>query len=744
MSANGRVIQLRKRIADYWSTKGVLLWLRLAVFNRRLRVWMGGVAVSLFGFATAGAVLWVPQIRIVVDAFQPLEAILSQLGATYGTILALILTLSIIPIQRAGEVWSPSIVRLYRSDPVTYITFVALGVFCTASFLLAVRGLAGIPVSIVLACSLVILGISLDILRWYHGHVCQLLDPTHAVSMASRQVKRTIDQTKSLVTRIARHQHQLLSPEQRGAFSVEDIETTVYPRISGYPNSINSWINDLAEIAIKAVARNEKLLAKAAVFAIAELTIHYLSSRKHNLTVTPAPEAMFLAMKSDVDVVTNRAYEALQEVSRAAVSNSDESSAIRVSEAFQAIAIHISTLGARAFREHSAPLAHGPIYYAFACVKYAQSKALDEVPFQSAAILSRVAISAPKDIAETDIHIPIIDGLYDIAGYLYGKASQILAEEIIGHFFSILAQMLQNKDYYFRDVLRHVLEKIELLAPLAIINEAMASRLSMVHPLGKAYGLINPNSLGYLFGRAAAELPRVGAGRDVINPYHDLIDIADVIGEHLRNIAEKNEFGESFLLWDIDGCIKQIAKVIAQVIDHPLRPDHGDERELIDKFHWILSFYWAAFKEKKGVSRQRVKDCGESLVFIGLTFLARGYSEVLRACISNIRSIVDSYCETAQPPDYYTIGDLLAHLWAIRKVLVAQNNVALTQLVDEALNTKPSALTDEQWRAAEHAIRRRREQLEERLAERGERWERPDSAETILRRLLREAQGAVE
>ena len=732
------ITQNRKRVADYMASKVVEWRLRLAVFVRQLRVWVGSSAVSLFGITVAACILLIPQLRCVADAFQPLEAILSQLGATYGTILALVLTLSIIPIQRAGEVWSSSIVRLYRGDPVTYITFVTLGIFCTVSFLLAVRGLAGISVSIVLAFSLAILGISLDMLRWYHGHVCQLLDPTHAVGLALKHVKRTIDDTKVLVTRVARLQHQLLSSAQQSQFFVEDFEGAIYPRIAGYPNSINSWVNGLTEIAIKAVARSEKILARAAVFAIADLTIHYLSSRKHNLTLTPAPEAMFLAMTSDVKVVTDRTYEALQEVSRAAVMQSDESTAIRVSEAYQAIAIHTANLGARAFREHTAPLTYSPIYYALECIKYAQSKGLDEVVFQTAAILSRISRAAPKDVAETDIHIPVIDGLYDIAMYLYGKRSHVIAEEVNGHQFDILANMLQREDYYFEDTLRHVLEKIEVLAPLAILNEEMAGRLNMVHPLGKAYGLINQTSLGYIFDQATATLPKVEADREWINPYDDLIEITDIVANHLRKIAENNEFGDSSLIWEIDNLIKHIADAIVRLIDQPLRPGHDDERALVDKFLWVLAFYWVAFKKKKSVSKHRADDCGDSLTYIGLLFFARGYTEVLQSSISNVWSILDSYCETTQSLDYYTIGDILAHLWGVRMVLVKRNNVELTTEVDMVLAKKPSSLTDEQWQAAQHTIGLRRVQLEERLAKRADYIQQPDTAEAILRQLLQE------
>ena len=130
---------------------------------------------------------------------------------------------------------------------------------------------------------------------------------------------------------------------------------------------------------------------------------------------------------------------------------------------------------------------------------------------------------------------------------------------------------------------------------------------------------------------------------------------------------------------DIDQSIEHISKVIARIVGQPLRRDHGDETELIDKLLRILAFYRVAFHGKKTVSGQRADECSESLVSIGLQFLKRGHPVVLRACISNIRSIVESYCEIAQPAAPYTIGDLLAHLWGIRMVLIARHNDALTQ-----------------------------------------------------------------
>jgi hypothetical protein len=288
------VRQWTKRLAYQWAAKVVQWRLRVVPIWRKSRAGIGSIAITLFAIAAGFSALYFPKPRETLNAFQPIEAILSQLGATFGTIFALLLTLSIIPIQRAAETWSPSIVRLYRRDPSTYITFIVLGVLCAASFMFAVKGLADIPSSIILAVAFGALGLSLDLLRWYQGHVCQLLDPAQAVGLTTRYARQTIDRIQGLVTRVATLQHRMLTPEKQRETSVEHVETVVYPRVSGYPQTINFWINDLAEIAGKATARGEKFLASAAVNAISEITKHFLSVRKRNLMLMPAPDGLFL------------------------------------------------------------------------------------------------------------------------------------------------------------------------------------------------------------------------------------------------------------------------------------------------------------------------------------------------------------------------------------------------------------------------------------------------------------------
>ena len=521
------------------------LWFRTIMLWKRTATATGTVVITMIAIAAGAAVFYFPAARAALDAYQAVDTILIALGATFGTILALVLTLSIIPVQRAAEVWSPSIIRLYRRDKLTHFTFIILGIFCAASFLLSVTGLVCISSSVVLVTAIVALGLSLDLLRWYHRHICQLLDPACSKNGNKICANPLIEYEVS---------HPRGKSTIPGAYfgtkkevNLSDIESIVYPQMPGYPRSINFWIHDIGEIASKGAARGEKYLASAAISSIREIVIYFVSARKDNLMLYPSPDALFLASESDMKVVINQAYEVLQEINRTAVVNGDESTSLRISEAFQGIAVHFENMPARNIRPNTSPLAFQPIAYMMSCVKYAQEKGLDEIPFQSAEILAKISLVAPKDITLTDVHIPVIDGIQEISINFYVKRNAVFAEHVVGHSMAILDHLLDKEDSHYRELLRYVLEKIEILAPLAVANEKLQGRLNLSSPMGKAYDLSNPQSLGYLFSKAT-KLIKVDEERQWINPYHELVEILDIYWRHFRRLGKQIEFGESFLL----------------------------------------------------------------------------------------------------------------------------------------------------------------------------------------------------
>ena len=733
--------RISARASKRLSIRLVQWHLRLALTGPRVPSRVGSVAITLFATVIAAGVVLIPSIRTAVDQFEPIETVLTGLGATYGTILALALTLSIIPIQRAGEAWSASILRLYRRDKVTHLTFVSLGVLCVTSFALAVGDLPQFPVSFILAASLALLGISLDLLRAYHGHVCRLLDPQHAVSTGLKEAKKALDRLNRVVRRDSWLRLRRPFVKRKPATSRELIESSVYLSfVPGYPDVIIDPLNDQAEMALKAIARGEKPLANAAIAAIAELTNHYLSGRKRNLMLYPSTRGAAVTNTSDVDVVTHPTYDLLREISRAAVKAEDEASAIGVSQAFRSIAIHAANLAAPSFSPNTAPLSFAPLYRAFDCVKFAQSQGLDEVAFQSASILADIPLHVRENIAWTDLYAPLVDGLHDIAVAFYTDRRFELAEAVTKNHFLMLSTLRFREDIHFLEVLSEVLEKIALQVPLAIDNEHAAGHADGYMPLKHAYDATDMVSVGWLFGNTLRWLYQANDERAYQNTYAQTLRFLHFLSDHLREVAQNNEFGSSLLLREIDGLIKHIAITVADFIDDPAPFDQGNHDELIRGFVRLLAFYPAAFRDKSSIHARRVAQCSDTISYIALRFLSSGRPAVLTHCVWCIESVIGSYCQTTHPPNYFTLADVFALLWGIREVALAQDHAEIVQDLDRALG-QPSSLTDDQWEQAREAIQLRREQLLERLRERDSLPHR-DNAESLLRQLLQPSTGA--
>ena len=268
----------------------------------------------------------------------------------------------------------------------------------------------------------------------------------------------------------------------------------------------------------------------------------------------------------------------------------------------------------------------------------------------------------------------------------------------------------------------------------AVVNEALQERLSVIHPLGKAYGLVNPKSLGYLFAKTNV-LIKLDSDREWISPYSDVVEILDVYQRHFRKLGESIEFGSSFLLWDLIHLIKHIAGTVAQMIGDPIRPDRDDEQVLVDKLGWVMSFFWVAFHRKKSVDARRADEACDTLAYIGILFFERGYPDVLESNVSHIVSIIKSYCQIAKPLDEYAVGDLFAHLWCLRELVEARDNAELINVIDAALNSKPESLSQEQWQEIQRTIELRRGQLMERLGDINRRYG-SDTSEELLQRVL--------
>ena len=162
------------------------------------------IIVSIIGLAVS-SILMLPTSEKVINNFQNIDTIFVAIGGMLGTILILAFSLSIIPIQRSVEYFTPSISYLYREDGITKLIFILIAVFTLFSFLSIVL----IPIlclskPILLAVIISFVGIAFDLIRWHHRRVSLLIEPATAINKLTDLIKKFILKTQHNIEKHAK------------------------------------------------------------------------------------------------------------------------------------------------------------------------------------------------------------------------------------------------------------------------------------------------------------------------------------------------------------------------------------------------------------------------------------------------------------------------------------------------------------------------------------------------------------
>ena len=221
-----------------------------------------------------------PSISDEIDNNSNLENVFIAFGGVLCVIATLTISLAIIPIQRAIEIFSPTIRSNYIKDIFVQGILIILGIFIFVSFSLP---FAGIQYTWKLYIQIEIIAISLDLVRWHFRRVSFLLEPYNAIKSLSKTVCSTISRTEK---DIATASFEYLKKLPRTEWSTEllrKIETSFYHSFGKkYVYILNNWIDELEDIVLRAITRAERLTAKHGINSIIEVASSFLDSRKSN------------------------------------------------------------------------------------------------------------------------------------------------------------------------------------------------------------------------------------------------------------------------------------------------------------------------------------------------------------------------------------------------------------------------------------------------------------------------------
>ncbi|MDD5670061.1 MAG: hypothetical protein PHN49_00300 [Candidatus Omnitrophica bacterium] len=642
------------------------------------------ILVSLAG--VAGAVfLWQPSSLHFLAQIQNVDSIFLGIGGLIGTILALVLTLSIIPIQHAADNLTQSIIHLYREDRATRCVFAILSISCVASFFFVFLRQMGESQPMLLIVQFLILAFSLDLTRFYHRHIVNLLAVDRGINKLRDKIRQQINAIQGRIAFLSSVRFFFFSKEQKKSITKGKLEAALYGT-SQLSNGPIALISELAEIALKAVSRNEIHRANLAINALSDVACHYATVRRDNLILFPEPGS-FDVRGSDIGPVLTAVYENYKDISNSAVGMRNEVIPLHSIKALARIAIHLTNLKAGSFEENSAPLTFMPIGYIETCIDAAQRQRLDDVPFQGANHLLDIAKNVPPDVDIADVYFPVLNVLNKISlAFLLGNKSALL-NGCIEKMMIIAHHAVANKHFCMKEVIQNVLEKLQEFFPYTISYEKLYGAKFLGEPLTPAYDLTNVYSTGYLVARLKDSL-EVDAEKPWANPFNDFIDVNKVIWRHFYALGEKIEFGDSFMLWHVLQTIKHISKIFIELLANPISKNEPFLSELSQCFQWYCSFFWLAFNKKVSINFRHAEEATGICAYIGLHFFKLGREDVVKMCIDNIASISESYRQISNSGGQYNnfnMADLLMPLWYFRLVGEKHGNADMIKLVDAKL-----------------------------------------------------------
>jgi hypothetical protein len=111
-------------------------------------------------------------------------------GQIIGAALALVLSLSIIPAQRAAELFSISVLKLFANDRALRSAFLVLVFTTMASLLLGTSWTKIISAKVSLSLQFILIGMSFDTLRFFYVSTLDLLAPETAIRRVVQESKK--------------------------------------------------------------------------------------------------------------------------------------------------------------------------------------------------------------------------------------------------------------------------------------------------------------------------------------------------------------------------------------------------------------------------------------------------------------------------------------------------------------------------------------------------------------------------
>ena len=526
-----------------------------------------------------------------------------------GTALALVLSLSIVPAQKAADVFSSAILKLYARDRTMLRVFALLSCAALASLLLGTGWTFSLSARYTLAGQFVLLGASLDALRAFYSRALDLLDPATALNLVRTECSRYVRRTRDGIERLVRINRLA---------SGDDTNSVVF-RYGCYGRSplwkaLNAWTTQLEEFAHKGIARRDTQAVNAIIRTMAEIGKNYAEARRDSMLLLPDFSGGIPIGVSDIGKVLEPIYGNIKAICDDAVKQPSEAIVRGCLMTLGDMAAHAMTMVHTDDWHKTAPLAFSPVFYLELCVKPAIAAGMEE------ALLD--AISATRKVFSEISKGTDTQAAEETALAIASYPRQAMVSCFKSVEMMLLAAQHDIRVRGYRDIgslLSKVLPNIALLMPLEAVADKAGQRRMQTFP---------PYSLGFeaniptLLAEVAKQVKPVEDDRSWINPFDTFNEASEAIVHHYREVAKVTFGGVLLEKWVVDSLINA-AEVHIHLLDNP--PTGGEPflDTVNDRLQWFLHAPAFFFREQTDFPYHHAEEACGQLAVLGMALLQR-------------------------------------------------------------------------------------------------------------------------
>ncbi|UFW90468.1 hypothetical protein BjapCC829_18800 [Bradyrhizobium barranii] len=632
-----------------------------------------------------------------------------------GAALALVLSLSIIPAQRAAELFSMAILRLYAKDNTLLAAFVILVGTTMISLLLGSNWLAFDSYARVsVAIQFLLIGISFDALRWFYTRTLDLLIPQSAIELVVRECNAQISQANDNADRLIRLDDAAGASLQSRSW----IRATIITR-SGVPRSLKYWTSQLEEFAHRFVARKDTSAVDGIVAALADIGGRYVEGRRDSVILHLDADNLFAGRLSDIEEVLNPIYESIQLIIIDAIGSANERivrNAIVQQGTLARLAVSVTSKDGSGLQ--SAPLAFAAAYYLDRSVRAAEKASMIDAVLAGIESLQALLLTRDASIPTNEMKAQVQEALFELAVASYRQSdSHIVPYRSVSGLLRCMAHEIEGGDFSeidFKDMLAQVAQ----LLPYEIRMDLGNRRQLMTFP---PYSLGFEHSIPMLLQSVAAKV-HVDNDRPWADPFSDFLEASEEIRHHYRSVC-RMAFGDALLRkWIVESLLACV-QIHLHLIKSPIEGTEPFLAPVFDSAEHLISWTSGFFPDSEPPAKFAATDAANGLAIMGMDALEEGWFDIARACASAISALANN--SAGVKPEPYTLGDLHERLEILARAADVLGNATLSAEF-RAMISRPMTILDTDWPHFLSARATRFRQLDEALGSAGRLYPRPD------------------